>query len=39
VVVGFASCLLGRHSVLEPCPQPFFALVIFQVQSGIFCSA
>jgi hypothetical protein len=36
MVLGFelrASCLLGRYSPLEPQPQPFFALVIFQIGS------
>jgi hypothetical protein len=40
VVSGF-ECkvlgLLGKCFVSEPCPQPFFTSVIFQVESSPFC--
>jgi hypothetical protein len=28
--------LLGRCSVLEPCPQSFLALVIFEIASQVY---
>jgi hypothetical protein len=39
VVLGFelrASHLLGRFLSLEPCPSPFFAVVIFHIGSHVF---
>jgi hypothetical protein len=38
-VLGFefrALRLLGRHSTLEPCLQPFLLLIVFQVGFSVF---